>query len=174
MKFNTAVNRFDDNALSWEHHLVIPEKIFSTLVQEAKDKRVICIINKIHKFHCAMLPKTSFHYILLSRELCKKANLHLNDDVEVELYPDHSKYGMTISEEMEEVLYSDPEGSWWFHLLTPGKQRSLIHLVNKYKSRQLKIDKSFVILQHLKNNKGILDFKGLNEDFKNFKNKFSF
>jgi hypothetical protein len=174
MKFKATVDRFEDNALSWEHHLVIPSAVFSTLVQKTIDKRVVCILNGLHQFHCGMLPKTTFHYILLNREVCKKANLDLNDEVDVELLPDHSKYGMPISEEMEEVLSSDPEGSRWFHLLTPGKQRSLIHVVNKYKSSQLKIDKSFVILQHLKNNKGFLDFKELNQDFKDFKNKFSY
>ena len=37
----------------------------------------------------------------------------------MELQPNESKYGMPISEEMEEVLYNDPEGSAIFHKLTP-------------------------------------------------------
>jgi hypothetical protein len=119
-----------------------------------------------------MLPKVTFHYILLNREVCKKLNLLLNDEIEVVLVKDESKYGMPLSEEMQEVFFSDPEGSELFHQLTPGKQRTLIHVVNKYKSSHLRIEKTFVILDHLKNRKGVLDFKGLNEDFKNFKNRF--
>jgi hypothetical protein len=74
---------------------------------------------------------------------------------------------MPLSEEMEEVFLSDSDGSDLFHQLTPVKQRTLIHVVNKYISSQLRIEKLFVILDHLKNRKGVLDFKGLNEDFKN-------
>lgn len=172
MKFNGQVCSFDDNALYWELHIPIPAPVFEKLLKEAKDKRVVCTLNGNFSFHCAMLPKGTFHYILLNREISKKLNLHLNDDVKVELVKDESKYGMPLSEEMEEVFLSDPEGSDLFHQLTPGKQRTLIHVVNKYKSSQLRIEKSFVILDHLKNRKGVLDFKGLNEDFKNFKNRF--
>ncbi|MBN8567537.1 MAG: DUF1905 domain-containing protein [Flavobacteriales bacterium] len=172
MKFNGQVCSFDDNALYWELHIPIPPAVFEKLLKEAKDKRVVCTLNENFSFHCAMLPKSTFHYILLNKAICKKLNLHLNDDVEVELVKDESKYGMPLSEEMEEVLFSDPDGSHLFHQLTPGKQRTLIHVVNKYKSSQLRIEKSFVILEHLKNRKGVLDFKGLNEDFKSFKSRF--
>lgn len=172
MKFNGQICSFDDNTLYWELHIPIPESVFLQLHAEAKDKRVICTLKNEYTFHCAMLPKVTFHYILLNREVCKKLNLHLNDDIEVVLVKDESKYGMPLSEEMQEVFFSDPEGSELFHQLTPGKQRSLIHVVNKYKSSQLRIEKSFVILDHLKNRKGVLDFKGLNEDFKNFKSRF--
>jgi hypothetical protein len=171
MKFNGQICSFDDNALYWELHIPIPESVFQQLHAEAKDKRVICTLKNEYTFHCAMLPKVTFHYILLNREVCKKLNLHLNDDIEVVLVKDESKYGMPLSEEMQEVFFSDPEGSELFHQLTPGKQRTLIHVVNKYKSSQLRIEKSFVILDHLKNRKGVLDFKGLNEDFKNLKNR---
>ena len=115
-----------------------------------------------------MIPKGTFHYILLNKENTKKHNLKLGDEVSVSIEKDTSKYGCEISEEMVEVLFSDPEGSDLFHLLTAGKQRTLIHIINKFKSSQLKIDRSFVILQHLKNNLGNVDYKKLNEDFKNF------
>jgi hypothetical protein len=165
MKFNGQVCSFDDNALSLDSHIPIPDAVFNKLYLEAKDKRVICIINNDISFHCAMLPKVTFHYIFLNIEICKKLNLHLNDEVNVELVKDESKYGMPLSEEIEEVFFSNPEGSDLFTLLTPGKQRSLIHVVNKYKSSQFRIEKSFVIIDHLKNRKGVLDFKGLNADF---------
>lgn len=171
MIFNGQVCSFDANTLFWELHIPIPEAVFKKLYAEAKDKRVVCSLNSNYSFHCAMLPKVTFHYILLNKEICKKLNLHLNDEVIVELIKDESKYGMPLSEEMEEVFFSDPEGSDLFHQLTPGKQRSLIHIINKFKSSQLRIEKSFVILEHLKTRKGVLDFKELNEDFKRYTNK---
>lgn len=174
MKFKGQIQSFDDNGLGWNSHIKIPEAIFDKLAKECTDKRVVCTLNNSFRYHCAMMPKVTFHYVMLNNAICKKLNLHVNDEIQVELVADISKYGMSISEEMKEVLFSDPEGNALFHKLTPGKIRSLIHVVNKVKSSQIKIEKSFVILEHLKNQKGKLDFRQLNEDFKQYKNKFQF
>ena len=69
MKFNGQVCSFDDNALYWELHIPIPDAVFNKLYLEAKDKRVICTINNDYSFHCAMFPKVTFHYILLTRKV---------------------------------------------------------------------------------------------------------
>lgn len=171
MKFTAHLSVFDANSLSWEKHIPIPDAIFTEMIKIAVDKRIVCTINNRLSFHCAMMPKGSFHYILVNNETCKKLKLQVNDQVEVEIIKDDSKYGMNISEELEEVLFSDPEGSLLFHKLTLGKQRSLIHIINKIKSSQIKIEKSFVVLEHLKRQKGVLDFKKLNEDFNEFRQK---
>lgn len=173
MKFTGFLSVFDENSLSWEKHIPIPDAIFSVMIKMAADKRIVCTINNSLSYHCAMMPKGTFHYILVNNETCKKLKLQVNDEVEVEIIKDDSKYGINISEELEEVLFSDPEGSLLFHKLTSGKQRSLIHIINKIKSSQTKIEKSFVILEHLKKQKGVLDFKKLNEDFKGFRQKNS-
>lgn len=173
MKFTGFLSVFDANSLSWEKHIPIPDAVFSAMIQIATDKRIVCTINNSHSYHCAMMPKGTFHYILVNNETCKKLKLQVNDEVSVEIVKDDSKYGMNISEELEEVLFSDPDGSLLFHQLTSGKQRSLIHIINKVKNAQSKIEKSFVILEHLKRQKGVLDFRKLNEDFKEFRQKNS-
>ena len=43
--------------------------------------------------------------------------------------------------------------------------------MNKTKNSNLKIEKCFVILEHLKRNKGTLDLELLNQDFKNYRNQ---
>ena len=77
---------------------------------------------------------------------------------------------MPISEEFSAVLASDPDREIWFEKLTDGKKRSLIFLTNKTKNPQLKIEKCFVVLEHLKRNRGQLDLQLLNADFKSFNN----
>ncbi len=171
MKFTAFLSVFEENSLSWEKHIPIPDAIFTEMLKIAPDKRIICALNNSLSFHCAMMPKGTFHYILVNNEICKKLNLNVNDEIKVEIVKDDSKYGINISEELEEVLFSDPEGSLLFHRLTSGKQRSLIHIINKVKNSQTKIEKSFVILEHLKRQKGTLDFKALQADFKEFAQK---
>lgn len=173
INFLGTIRSFDKNDLYWELHIPIPDSLFNEMINYTENKRIVCTL-KNHTFHCAMMPKTTFHYILLNKDLCKKLQLELGDIIDVNITNDDSKYGINISEEMEEVLFSDPDGNYLFHLLTPGKQRTLIYMVNKFKSSQIKIEKTFVIIEHLKKQKGKLDFKQLNEDFKNFKKRNTF
>jgi hypothetical protein len=121
-----------------------------------------------------MLQKSGLYFILLNQPLVKKQKWVFGDTLIIHLVPDDSTYGMPISEEFQEVLASDPEGSDWFHQLTPGKQRSLLHVINKIKSSELKIERSFVIMEHLKRQQGKLDYQILNQDIKAFNGKMSF
>lgn len=169
MKFTSQINRFDEIYTTF--HITISNKIYNEIILEAKNKRIICTINSNYKFHCALLSKKTFYFILLNKEVCKKYNYQINDSVELEIIADKSKYGMEISEEFQEVLFSDPDGETMFEKLTDGKKRSLIYLTSKVKNSQSRIEKSFVILEHLKRYKGKVDFQQLNIDFKSFKNR---
>lgn len=174
MKFQAKINSFGENNLGHGPYIEIPKEVYNELLPNTIDKRIKCTLNNLTTISRAMAPKGNFNYILLNKDVLKEIKVTIGDIVLVELQPDKSKYGMPISEEMEEVLFSDPDGSDLFHRLTPGVQRTLIHVINKYKSSNLKIERSFVILEHLKKNKGKLDFKLLNQDFKDFKNKMKF
>ena len=174
MKFSGIINHFEKNALAWHIHIPIPADIFQKMLIDSPNKRIICNLNNSHVFHCAMLPKGVFHYILLNTEICKKLQLKPNDTVMVEIEADKTKYGINISEEMLAVLDSDDVGKILFEKLSPGILRSTIYLLNKVKNPQSRIEKTFVVLDHLKRNKGVLNFKILNEDFKNNTNNLRF
>jgi uncharacterized protein YdeI (YjbR/CyaY-like superfamily) len=74
---------------------------------------------------------------------------------------------MPICEELEVMLQEDPEFDSFFRSLTPGTIRSLIYLVGKFKSSDLRIRSAVVIADHLKANNGNLDNKMLYEALKN-------
>jgi hypothetical protein len=96
----------------------------------------------------------------------KKMKWSLGNQIVVQIEKADLKYGIPICEELEAVLEADPEGSDYFHTLTLGAQRSLIHVINKYKNPQLRLDRSIILLRHLCLRQGNLDFKILNENFK--------
>lgn len=167
MKFNATIDAFSENMMFYENHIRIPEDVFESMSKITEMKRILCKINHLEPFHCAMLPHGNYHYILINKEIFKKLQIQKGEIVSVMIEQDDSEYGLPMSEEMQEVLNADPEGNELFQRLTPGKKRTLIHLVNKVKNSSLKIEKSFVILDHLKNHRGVLDFRNLQEDFKN-------
>lgn len=168
MTFTGIFSVFKDKL--WSYHVMIPPKIAEELISNCTDKRVICKVGKEYSFQCAMLPDgNGGYFVMFNKARRKELNLNIGDAVEITLLPDLSEYGLPFPEELQELLYQDPEADSLFHKLTMGKQRSLIHIVGKYKNVETRLNKAIVIVNHLKNRSGILDFKILNEDFKNSK-----
>ncbi len=164
--FETTLQKFDNNL--WYYHLVIPTEIKDIFVVE-KDRRVLIKINGSEEIPCAIMPNgDNYYFININKEVRKKLKLNIGDKVDVEIRKDKSKYGMPMPVEFEELLYQDPEVEKYFELLTPGKQRNLLHLIGKPKGQATRIKKAIVIAEHLKNHKGKLDFKILNEEYKNY------
>lgn len=145
----------------------VPDDIASSLIEVRDDKRVVCNINGEHSYHCALMPDgKDGYYIMVNKQVLKKVDGHLGQQVQIELSPDPTKYGMPVPEEFKEVIHTDPEGEVFFKKLSPGKQRSLLHIVGKVKSSDLRITKSLIIVEHLKRMKGELDYKVLYQDLK--------
>jgi uncharacterized protein YdeI (YjbR/CyaY-like superfamily) len=96
----------------------------------------------------------------------KKLALHHLEYIEISVEEDLSKYAMQIPVEFEELLKLDPEGNDLFHAFTAGKQRTLIHFVAKFKSSDKRIEKALIIVNYIKYTNGILDWKELNQAFK--------
>jgi uncharacterized protein YdeI (YjbR/CyaY-like superfamily) len=65
----------------------------------------------------------------------------LEDEFQVTLQEDHSPYQADIPESLQEVIFSDEIGADIFHSLTPGKQRSIIHMISRIKSISLQVEK---------------------------------
>ncbi|RMD76454.1 MAG: DUF1905 domain-containing protein [Bacteroidetes bacterium] len=162
--FTAPLERFASDL--WHFHVKVPPDIVKALVC-GSDRRVIATFNGRERVHCALMPAGDRGWFLnLNKELRKKLGLALGDSVHVELEKDDSPYGMPVPDELAELLRQDEEGNRYFHSLTPGKQRSLIHIVGKYKRSETRLHKAIVIIEFLKANGGRLDFKALMQAFK--------
>lgn len=80
--------------------------------------------------------------------------------------PNTSKYGLPFPQELEELLKIDLEGKKHFESLTYGKIRTLLHIVGKPKSVEVRIKKALTTINCIKEVNGKLNFKELNESFK--------
>lgn len=166
----TKVEKQQSNLL-WNYFSILPKSEIEKL--GLKDRRTLVSINGSEFKSAAIFPsKTGAYFINLHQALRKKLGLILGQEIEVKVRPDESKYGAPLPEEFDELLQQDEEGATHFENLTPGKKRSLLYLVSKLKSADKRIEKSVVILEYLKRNQGKLDFRQLNQDFKNAHNLF--
>jgi hypothetical protein len=164
-RLETIFSRFDHGL--WGFYLPVPESIAIAFVN-GKDRRVVVCINDSITLHSALMPDKGLWFIMLNKQVVKKLGLLVGDRVSLTIEKDRSEYGMPMPEEMFVCLEQDESASVYFSRLSPGKQRSLIYLISKIKNPDLRIRKTLAILHHLNANEGQLDYKILNETFKDF------
>ncbi len=164
--YSTPLTKDDESSLMWYFKIHVPDEYVQQL--NKPDKRVLCSINGDDYFHCALTSngQGSFH-VIVNKERRKKLKIEVGDEVQVKIQKDKSKYGMPVTESFTALCEQDPEGDKLFHSLTMGKQRSLLNLMCKPKSETKQLEKVLIIFDYLKSVNGALDFKELNEAFKN-------
>jgi hypothetical protein len=151
----------------WGYFIPVPPAIAETFVDGPRDRRVLCTLNEEHTFHCALMPGgRGSWFITVNKEIRKKLGIRQGMELRVQLQKDDSPYGMPLPEELEALFEMDPDFSRYFHDLSPGKQRSLIHLVGKPKKSDTRLRKALVIADYLKWAEGKLDYKELNQAFR--------
>lgn len=169
-KFTTSTQQ-SDSTLGWHFTIPVIKDIAEKFTEN--DRRVMCSINGEQSFHAAlMFDGKGDYFINLNKERRKKLGLVVGEPISVTLTKDESKYGMPMPEEFGELLAIDDEGDKYFHALTPGKQRNLLHIIGKPKSSDVRLKKAIVVNEHLKKTQGKLDFKQLNQDFKDYNQQF--
>ena len=161
--FQSNVSKFYGDL--WGFHIKVTAETAAPYL--GKDRRILCQINGGENFACALMPDGEGHFFInVNKERRKALGIQLGDTVEVVIQKDTSKYGMPMPPIMAELLAQDPEADKYFHALTPGKQRSLLHIIGKPKREETRLKKAVVITEYLKTNKGKLDFKELQIAFR--------
>ena len=150
----------------WSNKLLVSDADAEQFLS-GKDRRIICHIEGIKSFHCALLPDgNGSWYILLNNKRKKELGLMGGEDILAELEKDRSEYGMEMPIELREVLDQDEHADTLFHKLTPGRMRNIIHSVASVKSTEIKIRRALVYAEHLKKNKGKIEYKELSQEMK--------
>lgn len=166
--FLGKLEKLDSNL--WQYHIPVPEDI-ATKYTEHNSRRVYCTFNGLIKSQCALMKAKHYWYVLLNKKIRYELAVEEGDTIKITLEKDHSEYGHEVPEEFQVMMDQDVEGNEYFQSLTPGKQRALIYLVTQVKSSDNRLKKTLAIFHHLKEVKGKLDFKMLNQTFKQFNTK---
>ena len=162
MEFRTRLENF--NTRLWSFHVKVP-KLVALHFQEKGIKRVVAELNGTLSFQCAIMPAgDGVFFINVNKKIRDQLKLKEGSPVHVTLSEDNSEYGLPFPEEFKELLSQDAEGNKLFHALTPGKQRNMIYAVSQVKNTDLRIHRGLVILDHLKRNKGKINFRELNKE----------
>jgi hypothetical protein len=163
--FKAKVLSVADSSLMWNTRIMLSDEIVEAF--KDTDKRLICNINGSQDHHCAIMSNgDGTYYIMMNKDFVKTNKINIDEELDILLKKDDSKYGMAVPDFFEELCFQDPEADQIFHNLTAGKQRTLLHIVSKIKSEQKQLEKLMIIFDYLKSVNGKLDFKELNAAFK--------
>lgn len=165
VSFNATIDRFNSNL--WHYHVIVPRKIALKFINGA-NKRVVCNLNQTESFQAALMPLGDGNFFInVNKQLRAKLKVKDGDEVFVSLEKDDSEYGLPLPVEFKELLEYDPVGNDIFQELTPGKQRTLLYIIGKPKSADLRVRNAIAVLEHLKQTNGKINYKLLNETIKN-------
>ncbi|MCB9082467.1 MAG: DUF1905 domain-containing protein [Lewinellaceae bacterium] len=171
IQFTSIVSELHNNVYNF--HLPVPAALAAPFIDDQGDRRVVATLNGEHTYQCALMPKgDGDFFIMLNKKTREKLGLFTGVPVDVVLLKDTSEYGLPMPAEFAELLTIDEAGDRYFHALTPGKQRTMIHWIGSVKNPDLQLRRALIVVEHLKNNQGKIDFKLLNAEVKNSRNDF--
>lgn len=152
MSFSYTFEAMPQVFTDWGHviALPVPEEVVAAAKGE-KVKRFICALNDGFEMPCALqAQKGGARYIMLSKRIQAESEIDFTGPVQVTLTEDDSEYGYPVPEEWQAILDFDEEAAEYFHRLTPGRQRSVLHLVSSPKREATRIDRALRIAENLK------------------------
>ena len=138
--------------------VVIPDEVASAFAK-AGHKRVAIhafFEDRTLHFHGTLHYYKERYLISFGKRYQKELGIFPSDYFELQLLEDTTKYGVEVPESLQAVMDSDLEGFDLFEQLTPGKKRSLIYYISRFKTQQTQVDKALMIFENLK--LGVTDY----------------
>lgn len=130
--------------------LPIPDEVVEAF-KAAKIKRFICQINGEYEMPCALHShKGGARFIMLSKRIRSEYDIDPTAPAQIVLREDDSEFGHPVPEEWQAILDFDEEAAAIFSELTPGKQRSVLHMVGAAKREETRINRALKIAENLK------------------------
>lgn len=132
--------------------IVIPYEVANAFAKAGRKRIAIKAFFEAKEinFHGALHHYRGQYLISFGKRYQKELGIFPSDYFELQLQEDSSKYGVDVPESLQAVMDSDPEGFFLFEKLTPGKKRSLIYYVSRFKTPQTQVDKSLMVFENLK------------------------
>jgi len=157
----TSILERSNNKL-WGAHFRVPRLAAKSLI-EGKSRRVLCSLNNAPGRQCALVPFGDGSFVItVNKPLRESLGLKFGSRIRIVLRKDRSKYGLPMPEEMQEAFRQDQEGDKLFHALTPGRQRTLLYIVNSGKGIDERIFRAISVIRHLKETGGKINYRKLN------------
>jgi hypothetical protein len=157
ISFSAILERSTNNL--WGAHVRVPELVAQQMT-DGKRRRVICSFEGSRERQCALLPignRTTV--IAVNKQLRHALGLAFGDRVRLTIRKDSSRYGLPMPTELAELLRQDKRAHLLFQSLTPGRRRTLLHIVGSVQNPGLRLHRANVMMRHLTTNNGRINYR---------------
>jgi len=147
INFKVVLEPLDEKMV---HHLiVVPDEIASQFIEGKGAPRILCSVAGTNEFPCALNPRHGRYVIIASKLLIRKNKLSVDVPFTISIRHDPCN-GLSLPEELAEVLDQDELAYKAFDALNDGHKRGLIHYINQAKSIDSRIKRSLEIMEKMK------------------------
>ena len=101
------------------------------------------------RFHAAIQKRKGSYLLMFSRKHQKSLGIFPNDYFKMQLREDQTEFGAELPPELREAFVQWPEAYKAFLNLTDGAKRSVIYGIARYKSPQLRVDRTLMVCERL-------------------------
>lgn len=114
------------------------------------NQRLIIRIDEAETWQCGVLALgEGSGLITVQKARLKRIGKTLGDAVKVELWEDHSEFGVEIPEELIVFWDQVPESKHRFDHLKPSMQRYILNYISTAKSTEKRIERTVLLMQNL-------------------------
>jgi hypothetical protein len=159
-RFTTPLEAANSKLFNWQ--LRVPAEVTALLLALPSGRRVVCVLNGLENYQCALTPIGKGVYVItVNQGRKKKLQLAPGAAVQVELFPDDSKYGLPMPEELAAVMAEDPAADKAMHALTAGKLRTMLYAISQGSTSDRRLQRAVLITEHVKQVGNKINFKYL-------------
>lgn len=145
----------------WGAHVVVPPAAARQMANGTR-RRVVCSIGGSRERQCALLPIGAATYVItVNKNLRETLGLEFGDRVHLAIRRDNSRYGLPMPAELKELLRQDKAARLLFQTITPGKRRTLLHIVGSVRDPDRRLHRANIIVRHLITNHGQIKYREL-------------
>ncbi len=127
-------------------YAVVPAEVVQTFPKQRKT-RLLCTLDQQLTFACGLNHLGDGHFfIILSTKNLAAIHKELGDTISIDLQEDPNPLGVEMPEVLEVLLNQQPDLRTKFDGLTPGKQRNIIHSINKIKDLDLMVERAVELI----------------------------
>lgn len=114
------------------------------------NKRLIIRLDDTIEWQCGLLAMgEGSGCITLTAPRLKKIGKQIGDDVLVSFFPDESKYGVPVAEELQVYWDQVPVSFDRFEALKPSMQRYILNYIQTAKSTDKRLERTLLLMENL-------------------------
>ncbi len=145
----------------WGAHVRVPAAAVAAM-NAGTSRRIRCSVEGLPERQCALLPiGKGTMVIAINATLRAKLGCQFGDRIRLTIRRDASNYGLPMPEELEELLRQDKRANALFHSLTPGRRRTLLHIVGSVRRPDLRLLRANAVVRHLHAHDGQIHYREL-------------